>query len=138
MERKGQLTVEFLFVFIYLLLMISVLFTISDNFIENQVKIHLWNQETKIANSIAKVISSTKAFEEADTYDVQYRIPKMFVFEKLVVMPCDITVEQNSIKMEVGYGGEIITREIGVNLDNPDISYPLLLKCGETMRIRKT
>lgn len=138
MERKGQLTVEFLFVFIFLLLMVSILFTISDNFTENQVKIHLRNQETKIANSLAKVISSTKAFESADSYEVQYRIPKIFVFEKLVVMPCDIRIEQNNIRVEVGYEAETITRNLAVNLDNPQISYPLDLKCGDTLRIRKT
>lgn len=132
MKAKAQLAIEFIFVFLYFLILISALFTISDYFIENQVKIHIKNQETKIANSVSKILTASNAFNEANEYSLEYRIPMIHIFGKLIEMPCEITVTPNNIRIRLIYKSETIEKNLAFNSN-----HNLSTKCGELLKIEK-
>ncbi len=130
MQKKGQISVEMIMVFVYFFVVITMVFTISENFVERQSEIHIRNQEIKIANSLSKIISSSKGFEEGDSYLVEYRVPMIYTLGKAVPMTCGIEIRQNTITVTDESG--TVSAAVGTELD---MGVPLDIKCGETLAI---
>ncbi len=116
MKHRGQLSIEFLLVFVYFLMVVSLIFAISSDFTEKQSKAHIKQQETMIANSIAKIVSAAKGFETG-TYSVEYLVPKIYLPGKPIGLPCKIEIRQNKVKVEVQFKGETVASEISTNFE---------------------
>jgi hypothetical protein len=131
MNSRAQLSIEMLFTVLFLFTTTSILFAVSGNFTGGQAEIHLQNQETKIANSLSKILVASKAFDDPSggTYEIKYTIPKLYVLGKTAPMPCTINFSGGKITITNDYGGQPV--EIPYN--GPALAGSP--KCGETITI---
>jgi len=136
MKSKGQLTIEFFFVFVYLMAIIGMIFILADNLSDGQTKIHIRSQETKIANSLSKIISSTKGFEAGDSFTVEYSIPEIRIAAKVVELPCNITITGSAITVEAVYNDQPITARVPANINIAFIT-DTTPECGGKLVMRK-
>ncbi|MFH1234780.1 MAG: hypothetical protein V1493_04170 [Candidatus Diapherotrites archaeon] len=135
MNSRAQLSIEMLFTVLFLFTTVNILFAVSGSFTENQAAIHLQNQETKIANSLSKILVASKSFEGADSRSIEYTIPEIYILGKVAPMPCDIsivTIAGNQfLKVSAEYNGQAIYKTIPYN--GPPL--PGSPKCGGKITI---
>ncbi|MEM0360180.1 MAG: hypothetical protein QXK06_02470 [Candidatus Diapherotrites archaeon] len=135
MNARAQLSVELLFTIMFLFIVTSIIFEISESFIERQAEIHLRNQETKIANSLSKIMVASKAFTGASGGTIEYQIPELYLLGNKAPMPCTISIEtiggNKFLKISAEYKGNTISRSIPY--DGPNL--PANTKCGAKITI---
>ncbi len=128
-NTRAQLSVELLFTILFLFTTVNIIFAVSGSFTESQAEIHLRNQETKIANSLSKILVASKAFAGAGgTYSIEYRIPKIYVLGNVAPVPCNITFSGGEITVTDEYGGQ----PVKIPYNGPNIGSK---KCGEKKTI---
>lgn len=116
MNHKGQLSIEFLLLFVYFIMAIGVVVIVSKDFTEKQSEINIRGQETMIANSISKIVSASKGFENG-TYTVEYLIPKINLPGKPIGLPCNIEIRQDHIAVKAQFNGKTVSSSINTNFD---------------------
>lgn len=135
MNSRAQLSVEMLFTVLFLFTTMNILFAVSGSFTESQATVYLQNQETKIANSLSKILVASKAFGDADTHTIEYAIPELYVLGKVAPMPCEIstiTIAGNQfLKIHAEYNGQPVDKMIPYN--GPPL--PGSPKCGGKITI---
>ncbi|MCD6479046.1 MAG: hypothetical protein J7L44_04140 [Candidatus Diapherotrites archaeon] len=112
-RNKGQLTIDFLFAFLYILIMVSALFTIQNNFVKNQNVILIRAQEKRIAYKLAEMINSSVALSDG-TAEIRFRVPGIRYLNKTQPMPCDITIGDDYIKVSLNVDGMQIDENVSI------------------------
>jgi hypothetical protein len=134
-KNKGQLTIDFLFAFLYITIMVSALFTIQNNFVKNQNIILIRAQEKRIAYQLAEMINSSVAVSDG-TAEIRFRVPGIRYMNKTQPMPCDITITNDYVKVSLNADGMqidenvAIVRPAGINISGS--------RCGEEFVITYT
>ena len=134
-KNRGQLTIDFLFAFLYVTIMVSALFTIQNNFVKNQNIILIRAQEKRIAYQLAEMINSSAALSDG-TAEIRFRVPGIRYMNKTQPMPCDITIGDDYIRVSLNADGVQID-------ENVSIVKPLNInitgnKCGQEFVITYT
>lgn len=133
--NKGQLTIDFIFTFLYILVLIVALFAVKQNFVKNQNEILIRAQEKRIAYQLAEIITSSAALSDGST-EISFYVPGIYYLNKTQPMPCDITIANNYIEIKVvDKGNEIVERAAIVKPNNVTISGN---KCTQEIIIRYT
>lgn len=133
--NKGQLTIDFIFTFLYILVLIVALLAIKQNFVKNQNEILIRAQEKRIAYQLAEIITSSAALSDGTT-EVRFYVPGIYYLNKTQPMPCDITIANNYIEVKVvDKGNEIAERAGIVKPNNITINGN---KCAQEMIISYT
>jgi hypothetical protein len=132
MNSRAQLSVEMLFTVLFLFTTVNIIFAVSGSFTESQAIIHLQNQETKIANSISKIMVASKAF---DPGSIQYAVPEIYILGKVAPMPCEIsivTIAGNKfLNVHAEYNGQAVDKNIPYNGPTPVALTGSSPKCGQ-------
>lgn len=133
--NRGQLTIDFIFTFLYILALIVALLAVKQNFVKNQNEILIRAQEKRIAYQLAEIITSSAALSDG-TAEIRFYVPGIRYLNKTQPMPCDITIANNYIEVKiVDKGKEIAERAAIVKPNNITISGN---KCTQEMIIRYT
>lgn len=112
-KNKGQLTIDFLFAFLYITIMISALFTIQNNFVKNQNIILIRAQEKRIAYLLAEMITSSATVSDGST-EIRFKVPGIRYMNKTMPMPCDITITDDRINVGVNANGMQIDENVAI------------------------
>ena len=103
-KNKGQLTIDFLFAFLYISMMIAALFTVQNNFVKNQNIILIRAQEKRIAYQLAEMITSSAALSDGKA-EIRFRVPGIRYMNKIIPMPCKITITNDYVKVGLNANG---------------------------------
>ena len=133
MKKKGQISIEFLFVVVYFVVLIGATLQIADHFVDRNMRSYVLFQEQHIANSVANIMTASESFDSGN-YEVEYKISQIHIQKKPGEIGCNIEIRSNRITVETTLPGDSspTTTEIEVNLKagtSTDIT------CGENLRI---
>jgi len=134
MEKKGQISIEFLFVVVYFVVLIGATLQIADHFVDRNMRTYVQFQEQHIAHSVANIMTASESFNSGDSYEIEYKIPQIYVQKKPGTIGCDIKIESSKITVETTIPGDSspTTTEIEVNLKT---GTNINTNCGKNLRI---
>ncbi len=106
--NRGQLTIDFIFTFLYILVLIVALLAVKQNFVKNQNEILIRAQEKRIAYQLAEIIASSSALSDG-TAEIRFYVIEIKVIDKgkeiaeraAIVKPNNITISGNKCTQEM-------------------------------------
>jgi len=102
MKLKGQISIELIFILVYLFLMLAIFFPMGEQFVEDQSKVFIRDQEIRIANSVSKILTTSSTLNDpAGTFKVEYLIPEIHMFGGVIELPCGVEVNASNITVTV-------------------------------------
>ena len=102
MKLKGQISIELIFILVYLFLMLAIFFPVGEHFVETQSKVFIRDQETRIANSVSKILTTSTTLDDPNgTFTVEYLIPEIHMFGGVIELPCTVEVRASTITVIV-------------------------------------
>jgi len=142
---KGQISLDFLLATIVAIIFILGFQAVAASLESSQHKTIIRQQETAIGNSLAQLISTSAALNEENAeFEVQYKIPFIWIPGNDIPQECDIDIHlnknnptsetRNYINIKFYYGAETITKKIylantwGKKLNKN-------IECGNTIKI---
>jgi uncharacterized protein (UPF0333 family) len=126
--NKGQISFDFIFALIAVIVLISTITLITQSISENQTNSAIYSQAKKISLETARIISLTETIQQYD-YEIEYFIPKIIVPGQNIPLNCEITVNSNKVKVTAGNITAITP------IKRTGLASELKFYCGEKMVI---
>ncbi|MEM4662760.1 MAG: hypothetical protein QXM75_01935 [Candidatus Diapherotrites archaeon] len=133
-RNKGQLTLDLLLAFLYLIVLIDALIIFGRNYLQNQNEILVRLQEKRIAYSVSEMLGASYVLSDGNS-EVRFVIPKIRYMNKTMPMPCNVDINNDSVKVTATVGGETISEVVRIVKPTNAVLNSSNLKCGEELRI---
>ncbi|MEM4598176.1 MAG: hypothetical protein QW400_00600 [Candidatus Diapherotrites archaeon] len=132
---KGQLTIDFLLAFLYLIILIDSLLIINKNYIQNQNEMLIRLQEKRIAYTIGEMINASSILSDGSS-EVKFIVPGIRHVNKTMPMPCSINIGNDYIEVSTDVNGQNIAERLSIV--RPTTAIVTGNKCNSELIIRYT
>ncbi|MCX8189649.1 MAG: hypothetical protein N3F05_00245 [Candidatus Diapherotrites archaeon] len=112
-NRKGQLTIDLLLAFLYLIVLVDALLIINNNYIKNQNEVLIRLQERRVAYIIAEMLNASNILSDGST-EIKFSVPGIRHVNKTMPMPCNISIGNNYIEVSTDVNGQTIAERIEI------------------------